>query len=224
MSRVQAVATIVLMLSVAACGSDGSSREQGADTAGRVFAGDPTPTFMPYATATAVDFTKECGRPLGERYCAVRYRPPPPSCPISQPARIHPLGVNIGIGGPLFWMLAAPVEPFGGGFTESGALKTVWIVTGDFTGEVKISGKRLDGPGRIVFPLYERDPNFYEQLGAGTYEMRWDRTELTLVPPHGEVGQDHRTEILYPSAGCWQFTAEIGTEKVQIVRYLYETE
>ena len=223
MSRVLAVATIVLMLSVAACGSDGSSREQGADTAGGEFAGDPTPTIMPVVTATAVDFTKECGPPLGEGYCAVRYRPPPPSCPISQPARLT-LGGKVGIGDRLFWMLAAPVEPFGppGGFTESGTLKTVWIVTGDVTGEVKLSGKRLDGPGRIVFPLYDRDPNFYEQSGADTYEMRWDRTELALIPPHGLVGQDHRTEVFYPSAGCWQFTAEIGPEKVQIVRYLYE--
>ena len=119
-------------------------------------------------------------------------------------------------------MLATPVERFGGGFAESGARKTVWIVTGAVTGEVKLSGKRLDGPGRIVFPLYDRDPNFYEQYGAGTYEMRWERTELALIPPHGAAGQDHHTEVFYPSAGCWQFTAEIGTEKVQIVHYLYE--
>ena len=220
MSRFLAVATIVLMLWVAACGSDGSSGEQGAETVGRVFAGDPTPTFMVPATATPVDFTKECGPPLSERYCAVRYRPPPPSCPVSQPARITPLGLDIGIGGRLFWMLAAPVEPFGAGVGDSGASKTIWIVSGTVTGEVKLTGKRLDGPDRIVFPLYDRDPNFYEQYGAGTYEMRWDRTELALIPPHGS--EQHRTEIFYPSAGCWQFTAEIGTQQVQIVRYLYE--
>ena len=119
-------------------------------------------------------------------------------------------------------MVQAPVGPFGAGVGDSGASKTVWIVSGTVSGAVKLSGKRLDGPDRMVFPLYDRDPNFYEQYGAGTYEMRWDRTELALIPPHGATGQDHHTEIFYPSAGCWQFTAEIGTEQVQIVRYLYE--
>ena len=224
MSRVLAVATIFLMLSVAACGSDGSGREQGADTAGGAFAGDPTPAIIPAPSATAVDFTKECGLPLSEQYCAARYRPPPPSCPVSQPARLT-LGGKVGTGGPLVWMLGAPIEGFGPAvLSDIGTVKTLWIVSDDVTGEVKISGKRLDGPGRIVFPLYDRDPLFYEQRGAGTYELRWDRTELTLIPPHGVVGQDHTTQVFYPSAGCWQFTAEIGTEKVQIVRYLYETE
>ena len=218
MNQVLAGATIMLMLWVAACGSDGSSGEQGAETVGRVFTADPTPTFMVPATATPVDFTKECGPPLTEQYCAVSYRLPPPSCPVSQAARIT--GGYLGTGGPLVWMVQAPVAPFGAGVVDSGASKTVWIVSGTVSGEVKLSGKRLDGPDRMVFPLYDRDPNFYDQYGAGTYEMRWDRTELVLIPPH-ESGL-HRTEIFYPSAGCWQFTAEIGTEQVQIVLYLFE--
>ena len=101
---------------------------------------------------------------------------------------------------------------------ERTGAKTIWIVDSGVEGNVSLTGRRLDAPGVAVFPLYERDPNFYEQYPAGTYRLRWDRTELVLIPPHV---YEHRTEVYMPSLGCWQFTARTETETVEIVLYLY---
>lgn len=208
------VITIVLMLWVLACGSEGRNQERVTGPDGGVLGGKPTPTSTPAPTSTPIDFTQQCGPPLSERYCAVFYRRPPSSCPVSQPSRIRSDGL-IGLEGPV-WKVGDPVirfEPL----PEGEANKTVWIVDDDVSGEVEVRGRRLDGPDSAIFPLYERDPDYY---GAGTYQKRWNRTELVLIPPHG-LYEDHRTEVFYPSAGCWQFTARTETETVEIVQYLY---
>ncbi len=112
------------------------------------------------------------------------------------------------------WPVAGPFKPPSTGVSA----KTIWVVNSAVEGPVSLTGRRLDGPGVAVFPGYERDPDFYEQRAAGTYVGRWDRTELVLVPPHV---YEHRTEISIPSAGCWQFTARMETETVEIVQYIY---
>lgn len=100
--------------------------------------------------------------------------------------------------------------------------KTIWIVAEGIADEVQITGQRLDGLGTVVFPIYERDEGFYETGGSSNPEnFKWQRTELVLKPPYG-LNEDHRTLIDYPSAGCWQFTARVGTWAVQIVQFLYD--
>ena len=117
------------------------------------------------------------------------------------------------------WLASAPVGgPYNPPLTPV-ANKTIWVVDRAVEGTVRLTGRRLDGPGVVVFPRYQRDPNFFQQNAAGTYEEKWDRTELVLVLPHT---YEHRTGVSIPSAGCWQFTAQIGTETVEIVQYLYE--
>ena len=118
------------------------------------------------------------------------------------------------------WKVGVPVSIFE---PERDALyKTIWIVAEGIADEVRITGQRLDGTGTVVFPIYERDEGFYETGGSGNPEnFKRHRTELVLKPPYG-LSEDHRTLIDYPSAGCWQFTAQVGTETVEIVQYLYE--
>ena len=100
--------------------------------------------------------------------------------------------------------------------------KTIWIVAEGIADEVRITGRRLDGPDTVVFPIYERDEGFYATGGQGNPEnFKWQRTELVLKPPYG-LSEDHRTLIDYPSAGCWQFTAQVAMWTVKIVEYLYE--
>ncbi len=127
------------------------------------------------------------------------------------------------IGRPPVWMAWPPV----GGVLrseqrpppETGA-KTIWFVDRGVEGDVRLTGRRLDGPEVAVFPLYERDRTF-EKDGGGDYSRDWDRTELVLVPPHV---YEHRTEVYIPTTGCWQFTARTETETVEIVLYLYPEE
>ncbi len=116
------------------------------------------------------------------------------------------------------WMVAAHVSFFEP--ERDHLYKTIWIVAEGIVDEVQITGQRLDGPGTVVFPIYERDEGFYETGGSGNPEnFKWQRTELVLVLPHS---YEHRTGVSIPSAGCWQFTAQVGTETVEIVQYIYE--
>jgi len=183
------------------------------------------PTFTAVPTPTPLDPNLGCGPPLSEFECAETYRPPPASCHVSDVWRKP--NVGYGIGRPPVWMARSPVggvlpperrpTPVTG---ERTGAKTIWIVEVGVEGEVKLTGRRLDGPEVAVFPLYERDHTF-ELNADGTRKRDWDRTELVLIPPHGG---DHRTEVYFPSPGCWQFTARTETETVEIVLYLYPLE
>ena len=121
----------------------------------------------------------------------------PPATPVlsSQWCRDHPL--------------VQPVYQF----TPEEPKKRIWILADGVTGQVKLTGRQLDGTRAATFPRYQRDDSFSEQVQG--------RTELVLLPPHGRA-EDHRTTVFYESAGCWEFTAQIGTESVTVVHYLYE--
>jgi hypothetical protein len=148
---------------------------------------------------------------------------PPASCPVSDQVQVRE-GLGLGMGRSPVWMVGAlPSGPFEPAppVDEQSTLKRIWVVDDGVQGEVRITGRRLDGDGEVTFPVYERDPQYYEQRRAGTYELKWERTELLLLPPYG-LEQDHRTLLYYPSAGCWELTARTATDEVRIVHYLYE--
>ena len=226
-----AVAVTVLVVSIWACG--GSSEEHASSSQVTV---TPIPTSRLFPTIAAiptnlpaarypVDPNVGYGPPLSERHCKETYRPPPASCHVSHMWTLRPSGMW-GLGEPPVWIVSG--APVGGELeaerrpTPEIGTKTIWIVDDGVEGEVKLTGRRLDGPEVAVFPVYQRDHTF-ELNAAGERERDWDRTELVLVPPHGRL-KAHRTEIYIPSPGCWQFTARTETETVQIVQYLYPLE
>ena len=226
-----ALAVTVLVVSVWAC--DGSSDQQASSpqvTVSPIPTSRQLPTIaavptLPAATRSAFDPNVGCGPPLSEPYCTEQYRPPPSSCPVSDVWDIQYFNISYAIGRPPVWMYSVPVtrpQRITSGSTPEAGAKTIWIVDEGVEGEVKLTGRRLDGPEVAVFPLYERDRTM-ELNAAGEREHDWNRTELVLVPPHGRL-KEHRTEVFYPSAGCWQFTARTETETVQIVQYLYPLE
>ena len=213
-----AVGVTLLVVLVWAC--DGGADEPSPTATSRPL---PTLTPTPTPTPTPLDPNVGCAPPLGERHCAETYRPPPASCHVSS---VWPLpNVGAGIGRPPVWMAAPPV----GGVldrevrpTPEAGGKIIWIVDDGVEGEVKLTGRRLDGPEVAVFPVYERDHTF--ELDAARNRKRdWDRTELVLTPPHGRFNE-HRTEVHSPGPGCWQFTARTETETVEIVLYHYPSE
>ncbi|MEX1255348.1 MAG: hypothetical protein WEE64_13500 [Dehalococcoidia bacterium] len=168
----------------------------------------PPPPLTSTPTPPAVDVRNGCGPPLPDVYCENWYRPPPSDCPVSTFEVIRPDGLS-GIGSNPFWMVGYPVQPL----EPEPRSKRIWIIADGVVGEVTLTGKNLDGPGTITFPSYERDASFSEETP--------DKTALVLMPPHG-IEEDHRTAIVYPSAGCWEFTAELGGETARIVQYVYE--
>ena len=226
-----AVAVTVLVVSIWAC--DGSSDEQASSLLVTV---TPIPTFpelptiaavptLPAATRSSFDPNVGCGPPLGDPYCTEQYQRPPSSCPVSDVWDLQVFNISYGIGRPPVWMFSAPVtgaQRLTPGSTPEAGFKTIWIVNDGVEGEVKLTGRRLDGPEVAVFPLYERDHTF-ELDASGERQRDWDRTELVLVPPHGRL-KEHRTGVFYPIPGCWQFTARTQNETVEIVQYLYPVE
>ena len=135
------------------------------------------------------------------------------------------VNISYGIGRPPVWMFDVPItvpQRITPGSTPVAGGLAFWIVDDGVEGEVKLTGRRLDGPEVAVFPLYERDHTFGRNA-EGERARDWARTELVLVPPHGRL-KEHRLEVFYPVPGCWQFTASTETETVDIVQYLYPLE
>lgn len=106
-------------------------------------------------------------------------------------------------GGDLFWEHAEhPV-------------KTLWIVSRT-SAPVRITGNRVDGPGTVKFrrgqdqPIEAEfviaDPSVASAIpgGASADVMR----AYSFIPSH----------VFYSSPGCWEFTVQVGSGEIRLVR------
>jgi hypothetical protein len=95
-------------------------------------------------------------------------------------------------------------------------VKTLWVLLRT-SEEVRIRGRRLDGPGALTFG--RGDPPSADTLvianpakesaipgGAPTSVMR----DYAFLP----------SLVFYPSPGCWEFTVRIGEREAHVVRDL----
>ena len=130
---------------------------------------------------------------------------PPPGCTVSQAMEVR-TDIAPGLGAGPVWMIASPAWEWG----EPGDLaKTIWIIDDSVVGPVRITGRRLDGDERARFQGFDG--------GVST-----DGREILLKAPHSR-STDQRGYVIYPSAGCWRFTAESdGRAIAEITRYLYD--
>lgn len=130
-------------------------------------------------------------------------------CPISEPMEVRPdIGHGLGVG-PV-WMIATAAGEWE---SPDFLAKTIWIVDDAVQGEVRIRGRRLDNDDVArVQGYHEYDNDRVSQDGR----------EIILGPPHGR-SKDRRGYVIYPSAGCWRFTAESeGRVIAEITQYLYD--
>jgi hypothetical protein len=132
-----------------------------------------------------------------------------------EPSPTHDLLPNVVApmtGTPPAWMVDG--SPTWSGERE--AVKTLWVLrrTSD---SVRISGRRLDGPGLARLrrggdtpsdTLFVANPS-KESVTPGGAPQAVMRSYVFL-PSH----------VFYPSAGCWQFTVQIAQEDFRIVRDL----
>ena len=94
-------------------------------------------------------------------------------------------------------------------------VKTLWVIART-SAVVRIGGKRVDGPGTVKFRLGQDEP-FHADLviadpsaasavpgGASPQVMR----AYSFIPSH----------VLYSSPGCWEFTVQVGSDEVRLVR------
>jgi hypothetical protein len=93
-------------------------------------------------------------------------------------------------------------------------VKTLWVVSRT-SAPVRITGNRVDGPGTAKFrqgqdqPIDEfviADPSHASVIpgGASAEVMRG----YSFIPSH----------VFYSSPGCWEFTVQVGSDVVRLVR------
>ena len=91
--------------------------------------------------------------------------------------------------------------------------KTIWIVDDAVQDQVRITGQRLNGDDVALFQGYR------EYTGDSVSP---DGREIILGATHGR-STDRRGYVIYPTAGCWRFTAESGGQVIaEITQYLYD--
>ena len=128
---------------------------------------------------------------------------PRADCPISQSMEVRP-DIAPGLGAGPVWMIAAPAGECG---RPDELAKTIWIVDDLVQGQVRITGRRLDGDELAGFQGYD---------GA----VSADGKEILLDAPHSR-STDKRGYVIYPAPGCWEFTVEFGAESIPMVVYMY---
>jgi hypothetical protein len=101
------------------------------------------------------------------------------------------------------------------GHWDKGLVKTLWVLSRDVAGSLRIEGRRLDGPGLVAFQ---------DGLdGTATNVLMIPDPRRRTVRPGGASAEVIRSYAfipmyhIYPSAGCWELTARLDATEVRIV-------
>lgn len=95
------------------------------------------------------------------------------------------------------------------------AVKTLWVISRT-SAPVRITGNRLDGPGAAKFRRGQDEPMEAEFVIA-------DARVASAIPggASADVMQAYAfipSHVFYSSPGCWEFTVQVGSDEVRLVR------
>lgn len=126
-------------------------------------------------------------------------------CAVSEPMEVR-RDIAPGLGAGPVWMIAGAA----GEWERPDFLaKTIWILDDAVQGPMRITGRQIGSDRVAQFQGYDGG-------------VSPDGTELVMKPPHGR-SKDRRGYVIYPTAGCWRFTAESeGRLIAEITQYLYD--
>lgn len=104
---------------------------------------------------------------------------------------------------------------FGRWLGASSLVKSVWVVSREYEGDLVVEGRRLDGSGQLRF-VARPEATATERATITDAHLR------RMLP--GDAA-DETTEqyafasmyLIYPSPGCWQISVRLGEHEVQIV-------
>ncbi len=157
---------------------------------------------------------------------------PGESCPVTpsemttflgdgfSPVGKYPIWLNVPGDGHILWQQLGPaiLPPYKGRTT-----KQIWAISDDFQGKVRITGKQLDGNGIVLFP----NDNSAEMVNDTTVRYKEKPLDTLIIDA---LSQDHRitspkpigytffgSSLIYPHPGCFQLTATIDKNTVDIV-------
>jgi hypothetical protein len=95
-------------------------------------------------------------------------------------------------------------------------VKSVWVLSREVAGSLRLQGHRLDGPGELQFQR-GTDGDIVPALDIA------DPWHDSMRPGGPSVMQRYSfvaTYVYYPSAGCWELIARLGGREVRIVTLL----
>jgi hypothetical protein len=94
-----------------------------------------------------------------------------------------------------------------------GPSKTLWVVARTVDGPLRVTGRRLDGAGVLSFQDGYQRPI--------TRELVFENPAKQSVRPGGASAEVMRayaflpSYVIYPAAGCWEFTARLGSKEAR---------
>jgi hypothetical protein len=139
---------------------------------------------------------------------------------ISPIAGKYPIWLNVPEEGHFLWQNMGLFLPPPEGRDKT---KQFWAIADDIQGKVRITGNQLDGNGIVLFPK----PNSVEWVNDTTYkyiEKPLDTLIIDTSSSNGRVTSPKPkgytyfgSDMIYPHPGCYQFTASIDKNTVNIV-------
>ena len=94
-----------------------------------------------------------------------------------------------------------------------GPSKTLWVVARTVDGPLRVTGRRLDGDGDLRF-----QDGYHRPI---TRELVFENPAQQSVRPGGASAEIMRayaflpSYVIYPTAGCWEFTARLGSKEAR---------
>jgi len=138
-----------------------------------------------------------------------------------RPVGEYPIWLNVPGDGPILWQQLGhaiyPSSPY-----EGRNLKQLWVIADEIQAKVRITGKQLDGKGKVLFPndsSWERvnDTTVYKAKPKDTLIIDTSSSNHRVASPKPEGYTFFGSNLFYPNAGCFQLTASIDKNTVDIV-------
>lgn len=94
-------------------------------------------------------------------------------------------------------------------------VKTAWVVARGRAGDLRVTGRRLDGEGRTRFKKGVDAPVMEELIISNAH-----RGGVIPGGASSEIIREyafHPSYVIYPSPGCWELVARAGGDEVRII-------
>ncbi len=138
---------------------------------------------------------------------------------ISPIAGKYPIWLNVPEEGHFLWQNMGLFLPP----PEGRETKQLWAIADDIQGKVRITGNQLDGNGVVLFPK-RNSVEWVNDTTVKYIEKPLDTLIIDTSSANGRVTSPKPksytyfgSDMIYPHPGCYQFTASIDQNTVNIV-------
>lgn len=133
-------------------------------------------------------------------------------CAVSPTENPHPTVIGPITGEHPAWLIDGSAGRWAGG---DQVVKTLWVLSRKASGSLHVQGRRLDGPGTLMF----QDGMDGQPTDTLTIANPWHRSVMPGGASADILGSYSfiPNYVIYPSPGCWELTVDLGADKTRIV-------